>query len=158
MRAFESGSWACDRAHQAVSLQLDGELSQLERALLKRHLDRCSECAEFAADASALTRELRAAAPVRLERPIELPLRRRVGYGFRHAGALATAASVAATALLAVMALPDQRQSAPSSAPQDNTYMRTNQDLRDLRALRIAQLRPLAFSLSRSYRGQQVDT
>ncbi len=157
MRAFVSRSWACDRAHQAVSLQLDGELSQLECALLKRHLDRCSECAEFAADASALTRELRAAAPVRLERPIELPLRRRVGYGFRHAGALATAASVAATALIAVMALPDQRQSAPSSArtvyPQ-----RTNQDLRDLRALRIAQLRPLAFSLSRSYRGQQLDT
>ena len=157
MRAFQSGSWACDRAHQAVSLQLDGELSQLERALLKRHLDRCSECAEFAADASALTRELRAAAPVRLERPIELPLRRRVGYGFRHAGAVATAASVAATALIAVMALPDQRPSAPSSARTVHPQT-TDQDLRDLRALRIAQLRPLAFSLSRSYRGQQVDT
>ena len=157
MRTFVSRSWACDRARQAVSLHLDGELSQLERALLERHLDRCSACAEFAADASALTQELRVAPLVRLERPIELPLRRRVGYGFRHAGALATAASVAATALLAVMALPAQRQSAPSSARTVNNQ-RTNQDLRELRALRIAQLRPLAFSLSRSYRGQQLDT
>jgi anti-sigma factor RsiW len=154
---FVSRSWACDRARQAVSLHLDGELSQLERALLDRHLERCSECAEFAADASVLTRELRAAPPVRLERPIELPLRRGVGYGFRHAGAWAAAASVAATALFAVMALPAQRRSAPASAPTIYSQ-KTNQDLRDLRALRIAQMRPLAFSLSRSYRGQQLDT
>ena len=157
MRTFVSASWACDRAHQAVSLHLDGELSQLERALLERHLDRCSDCAEFAADASVLTRELRAAPPVRLERPIELPLRRRVGYGFRNAGAWAAAASVAATALFAVMALPAQRRSAPTSA-RTIYYQKTDQDLRDLRALRIAQMRPLAFSLSRSYRGQQLDT
>jgi anti-sigma factor RsiW len=135
---------------------LDGELSQLERALLERHLGGCSACAEFAADASVLTRELRAAPPTRLERPIELPLRRRVGYGFRHAGAWAAVASVAATALLAVMALPAQRSQ--RGAPTVNvSHQRTNQDLRDLRALRIAQLRPLAYSLSRSYRGQQFD-
>jgi predicted anti-sigma-YlaC factor YlaD len=157
MRTFPSPSWACDRARQAVSLRLDGELSQLERALLGRHLDCCSACAEFAADASALTRELRAAAVVRLERPIELPLRRRVGYSFRQAGAWAAAASVAATALFAVMTLPVQR--ARPGAPAVNvSYQRGNQDLRDQRALRIAQLRPLAYSLSRSFRGQQLDT
>jgi anti-sigma factor RsiW len=157
MRTFASKRWACDRAHQAVSLHLDGELSQLERALLERHLNRCAECAEFASDTSALTHQLRAAPPVRLERPIELPLRRRVGYGVRHAGAWAAAASVAATALFAVMALPAQRRSAPTNPPA--TYSeKTNQDLRDQRALRIAQMRPLAFSLSRSYRGQQLDT
>jgi anti-sigma factor RsiW len=156
MRAFVSRSWACDRARQAVSLQLDGELSQLERALLERHVDRCSACAEFAADAAALTQELRVAPLVKLERPIELPLRRRAGYGFRHAGAWAAGASVAATALIAVLALPAQQQSAPVSAPQNNSYQRTNQDLRDLRILRIAQMRPLGFSLSRSFRGQQL--
>jgi anti-sigma factor RsiW len=157
MPTFVSASWACDRARQAVSLRLDGELSQLERALLERHLDRCSACAVFADDASALTRELRAAPPVRLERPTQLPLRRRVGYGFGHVGGWAAAASVAATALLAVMALPAQRQGAPTSAPE-KTYQRNNQDLRDLRILRIAQMRPVAFSLSRSFRGQQLDT
>jgi anti-sigma factor RsiW len=140
-----------------VSLRLDGELSQLEGALLERHLDRCPACAEFAADASALTRELRAAPPVRLGRPIELPLRHRVGYGFRHAGVWAAAASVAATALLAVMALPAQRQSG-STGTRTTFDQRSNEDLRDLRILRIAQMRPLAFSLSRSYRGQQLET
>jgi anti-sigma factor RsiW len=155
MRAFPSGSWACDRAHQAVSLQLDGELSQLERALLKRHLDRCSECAEFAADASALTRELRAAAPVRLERPIELPLRRRVGSGFRHAGAWAAAASVAASALLAVMSLPARQ--VPTGSPNAGTSSPTaNDDLREMRELRVAQLKPLALGVSQSWHGQQL--
>ena len=155
MRAFASGSWACDRAHQAVSLQLDGELSQLERALLKRHLDRCSECAEFAADASALTRELRAAAPVRLERPIELPLRRRVGSGFRHAGAWAGAASVAASALLAVMSLPARH--VPTGSPNAGTSSPTaNDDLREMRELRVAQLKPLALGVSQSWHGQQL--
>ena len=156
MRAFVSRSWACDRARQAVSLELDGELSQLERVLLERHVDRCSACAEFAADTSVLTQELRAAPLVRLERPIELPLRRRVGYRFANASAWAAAASVAATVLIAVMALPARQQSAPTSSAPEKTYQRTNQDLRDLRILRIAQMRPLGFSLSGSFRGQQL--
>jgi anti-sigma factor RsiW len=156
MRTFVSRSCACDRARQAVSLHLDGELSQLERALLERHLDRCSACAEFAADASALTQELRVAPLVRLERPVALPLRRRRDYGFGHASAWAAGASVAATALIAVMALPAQQPSAPASAPKSNAYQRTNQDLRDLRILRIAQMRPLGFSLSGSFHGQQL--
>jgi anti-sigma factor RsiW len=157
MRTFRSGSWACDRARQAVSLHLDGELSQLERVLMERHLDCCSACAEFAAHAAVLTRELRVAPAVRLERPIELPLRPRVGYRFGHIGAWAAATSVAATALFAVMALPAQRRHAPASAPTIY-HQTTNDDLSDLRLLRIAQMRPIAFSLSRSFRGQQVDT
>lgn len=156
MRTFPS-SWACDRAREAASLVLDGELSQLERALLERHLERCPACAEFAADVSALTRELRAAEVIRLERPIELPMRRRVGHGVRHAGAWAAAASVAVTALLAVTALPAQR-ARPDAPPVATVGQATNQDLVDQRALRIAQMRPLAFSLSPSFRGQQLDT
>src|SRR6266498_2943416 len=109
MRTISSSGWACDRARQAVSLQLDGELSQLERALLDRHVGRCAACAAFAADATALTEQLRAAPVLELEWPIQLPLSRRVGHRFRHVGAWAAAASVAATALLAVTALPTQR-------------------------------------------------
>jgi predicted anti-sigma-YlaC factor YlaD len=156
MRTFPS-SWACDRAREAASLALDGELSQLERALLGRHLDRCPACAAFSADVSALTQELRAAEVVRLERPIELPLRRRVGHGIRHAGAWAAAASVAVTALLAVTALPAQRVR-PGTPAVPIVGQSTNQDLVDQRALRIAQMRPLAFSLTPSFRGQQLDT
>ena len=156
MGTFPS-SWACDRAREAASLALDDELSQLERVLLERHLDRCPACAAFSADVSALTRELRAAEVVRLERPIELPLRRRIGYGIRHAGTWAAAASVAVTALLAVTALPAQR-ARPGLPAAPNVRKSTNQDLLDQRALRIAQMRPLAFSLAPSFRGQQLDT
>ena len=155
MRTFPT-SWACDRAREAVSLALDGELSQLEWALLERHLDRCPACAEFSADVSALTHQLRAAEVVRLERPIELPIRRRVGHGLRHAGGWAAAASVAVTALIAVTALSAQR--AHPGVPVPNVKLSTNQDLVDQRALRIAQMRPLAFTLSPSFRGQQLDT
>jgi predicted anti-sigma-YlaC factor YlaD len=156
MRTFPS-SWACDRAREAASFALDGELSQLERALLERHVDRCPACAAFSADVTALTLELRAAAFVPLERPIELPLRRRAGHGLRHAGAWAAAASVAVTAVLGVTALSAQR-ARPGTPVVRNVGHSTNQDLRDLRALRIAQMRPLAFSLAPSFHGQQLDT
>ena len=157
MRNFPSRSWACDRARHAVSLRLDDELSQLERVLVDRHLERCPACAEFAADTAVLTRELRAASLVKLDRPIELPMRRRVAYRFRSAGAWAAAASVAATALLAMMTLPTQRERV-ARARQDVQYQRMNQDLRDLRLLRIAQMKPPALSLGRAERGQQLDT
>jgi len=140
-----------------VSLGLDGELSQLEHALLKRHLSRCSACAAFSADVSSLTRELRAAPLIELERPIELPLRRRVGNGFRNVGALAAAASVAAMALFMVKGLPAQRPQ-PGSPAVTSVPQNANQDLRDWRALRIAQMRPLSFSLAPSFHGQQLDT
>lgn len=157
MRTSPPQSWACDRARQAASVGLDAELSQLERALLDRHLERCAACAEFAADLASITVELRAAAPVQLEVPISLPLRRRAGYAVRNLGAWMAAASVAATALLAVLTLPAQRtDSAPVIRP--GGYQRTNQDLRDLRALRIAQMKPPAQSLARSVHGQQLET
>jgi anti-sigma factor RsiW len=157
MRYLPSRSWACDRARHAVSLRLDGELSQLERALLERHLDRCPACADFAADTAVLTNALRAAPLVELERPVELPLRRRVGVGIRSAGAWAAAASVAAAALFAMIMLPAQQERV-TRIQESVSYQKTNQDLRDLRILRIAQMTPTGFSLSHAARGQQLDT
>jgi predicted anti-sigma-YlaC factor YlaD len=156
MRAVENTGWACDRTRQAVSLGLDGELSQIERVLMERHFERCPSCATFAADTTSLTGALRAAGTVMLDRPIQLPLRRRAGYVVRHAGAWIAAASVAATALLAVLTLPAHRD-----VPQGATYgyyMGTNQDLRDLRTLRNAQMKPLALILSRPLHGPQLET
>src|SRR5438046_10589321 len=51
----------CDRARQWASLELDGELSSFERALLDNHLAGCASCAEFRAEISGLTGALRAA-------------------------------------------------------------------------------------------------
>ena len=91
MASVTSHSWACDRARQAVSLRLDGELSQLERVVIDRHLDRCPSCAEFAADTATFTDQLRATELV----PVMLPLRRRADFVAGRPGAWIGVASVA---------------------------------------------------------------
>jgi anti-sigma factor RsiW len=58
----------CSRAQGWASLALDGELSQLEQALLEAHLRRCPACAARVADMRAFTAAVRAEP---LERPAE---------------------------------------------------------------------------------------
>jgi len=67
----------CDRARAWVSLRLDGELSELEGAMLGSHLERCKTCRAFAAEAVGFTLALRASPLESLERPITLPAARR---------------------------------------------------------------------------------
>jgi len=45
----------CERARQWASLRLDGELSELEDALLEQHLEGCSSCSAFAVRLAATT-------------------------------------------------------------------------------------------------------
>jgi predicted anti-sigma-YlaC factor YlaD len=52
---------ACERVRGQVSLELDGELSQLERAMLAAHVLRCADCRGYRGDVQAFTRALRAA-------------------------------------------------------------------------------------------------
>ena len=59
-------SAACDRVRSQISLELDSELSQLERAMVAAHVVRCADCRAFRAGATVVTRELRAA-------PLEQP-------------------------------------------------------------------------------------
>jgi len=47
-----------------ASLELDGELSEIEEASLRAHTGCCAACASFGRELAALTRELRAAPPV----------------------------------------------------------------------------------------------
>jgi anti-sigma factor RsiW len=56
----------CDRARQWASLELDGELSELERSLLQAHLERCAECAPVVAEVRAIAARMR-------EMPLEQP-------------------------------------------------------------------------------------
>jgi predicted anti-sigma-YlaC factor YlaD len=61
---------ACERAAEFVSLELDGELSLFERAMLKRHLQRCEPCAVYARNVTGLTELLRAAPVEQFRVPI----------------------------------------------------------------------------------------
>jgi anti-sigma factor RsiW len=51
----------CDRARAAISFEVDGELSELELAVLRRHLRQCERCVSFRADTMAFSEMLRAA-------------------------------------------------------------------------------------------------
>ncbi len=109
----------CERARQWASLRVDGELSELEDALLEQHLEGCASCSAFAVRLAATTEAVRA---VPLERPeisyprferpvIRLPVGRRV----------AIVAVAAAAALGAFVGSSLQKPSpapAPSGGPQ----------------------------------------
>jgi predicted anti-sigma-YlaC factor YlaD len=68
----------CERARMWASLQLDGELSELERALLDAHLAQCEGCSVYVREVRAATEGLRAAELERPAHPITLPARRRL--------------------------------------------------------------------------------
>jgi anti-sigma factor RsiW len=153
MRRIPAQSWACERARRAVSLRLDGELSELEEAVLDSHLASCAHCTMFAADVTGAAATLRAAPLEALGRRVELPLRRRTGLGAGKVTAWVAGAAAAAAALLAITVLPTNRvQGPPSIRPVPST----NQDLRDLRVLRNAQMKPAALILSRPARGPEL--
>jgi anti-sigma factor RsiW len=60
----------CTRVREQVSLELDGELSQLEQRMLSAHLDRCPRCAAYAADVRDVTERIRNAPPASMQRPV----------------------------------------------------------------------------------------
>ncbi len=56
----------CAKAERWISLELDGRLGPVRRALLRRHVERCDACAAYRGEAAAVDRAARAAAPVRM--------------------------------------------------------------------------------------------
>ena len=121
-----------------MSLRLDGELSQLEGALLDAHLARCSACSEYAADVAGLTRRLRSARYEPLEQPITVPRRRRIPLRLANVSAAAALLAVAA-GVGAIMGGSEGRVPAPSLARVQSAD--AVNDERQLRDLRRAQLR-----------------
>jgi anti-sigma factor RsiW len=92
-------SQLCERTRGWVSLSLDGELSEFERALVTSHLDRCAHCAAFAAEVSATTGLLRQAPLEPVPHLVVLPTRR------RDIGVLAMRAGAAAALLIGALGL-----------------------------------------------------
>jgi predicted anti-sigma-YlaC factor YlaD len=54
-------SRSCERARGSISADLDGELSEVEQAMLRRHLRQCSSCSAFRVESRAFTDILRQA-------------------------------------------------------------------------------------------------
>ena len=107
----------CERARSRASLGLDGELSQVEQALLRRHIVRCASCAEFERRLDTLTLEIRRAP---LQRPARaaMPDRRR-STGRRVLQVCAVAAAVAIAAAFGSLAgsLTSPQHAAERTAP-----------------------------------------
>ena len=88
----------CARAREAISAQLDGELSELDLEWQRAHLRVCADCSVWAEDVHSATQWLR-------ETPLEEPATVFVRPRFRPARGTASAALVAAAAASLVAVL-----------------------------------------------------
>lgn len=104
----------CDRVRSQVSLDLDDELSQLERAMVSAHLERCAECRTYRDEVTAFTGALRAASLERMESPIALRRPRR-GIAARLQVVAAAAVALVAVGVAGQIASQPPSQGVPSS-------------------------------------------
>lgn len=123
-----------------MSVGLDVPLSQFEQALLRRHLDACPACADFAADVRGATALLRAAEPVAPRAPIEVPVPRRIAPKVAARTGMALAAAAAAVAALSTSGLTGGSQLVGGPAAQ----AASSAEIPAMRLIRSQQLRPLA--------------
>src|SRR6476620_7104166 len=91
---LQAESANCDRARAWASLRLDGELSELEAAMLDSHLRRCAACAALVDTMRTATLSVRALPLETLEHPVVVAGRRRIPV--RSASIASVAAVIAA--------------------------------------------------------------
>jgi putative zinc finger protein len=130
----------CERARAWVSLRLDDEISELEERLLQAHLSRCASCQAFEASVHGAVLVLRAEPLEQIDHPVVVSGRRRLPV---RRGAVASVAAVAAafvgvTTVLSTTALKSPSSHAPAPIPA--AVAPEDQDLKQLRALRVLQL------------------
>jgi len=122
----------CERARQWASLRVDGELSELEDALLEKHLEACATCSAFATRLAGAAEALRAVplerpqiAYPRFERPVlRLPVGRRVAI-----------VAVAAAAVVGAFVGSSLQKPATAPAPSGGPQLSFRTDLNQLRQL-----------------------
>lgn len=95
----------CERVRQWASLELDGELSSFELALLEAHVESCRSCGDFRAELGGFTRALRAAPHERFEGVSLGRVRRRVRMRLAPAAAAMAVAAVGLGSILASSSL-----------------------------------------------------
>jgi hypothetical protein len=130
----------CDRARAWISLRLDDEISEFEEALLEAHLRRCASCREFEDSVRGAVVVLRAQPLEQIEYPVVVSGRRRLNMrpGAVASVAAAVAAVVGVTTVLTTQAT--KRPTTPTPAPLPAAVVRDDQDIKQMRALRLLQL------------------
>lgn len=125
----------CDRAREWTSLRLDGELSEIEGALLEAHLARCEGCRSFAAAVSAFTADLRRSPLEACGRPVTLPARGRATVLTPLRLGTAAAAAIAVIAVTSVLSAvrSDGSLRDPVVVPSSGKVYDIDRDLRDVR-------------------------
>jgi anti-sigma factor RsiW len=148
----------CDRARAWASLELDGELSQLESALLASHVRRCAPCATAVAEMRAATSLLRAAPPEALSRPLTIaaPPARRRPLAVRLALAATLAALAASLGVLAGSVGGDSPRPAPPAGGDIALLPTQDEERDDSRRLRPQPGGPLVQPLAPAGRGRGV--
>jgi hypothetical protein len=129
----ESGH-LCERARFWASLRLDGELSELEAALLDAHLARCAGCRGVAGGFDASTIALRAA-PLERVAPVALDVHRSP----RRVLAMISVAAVLVAGVVAGGLVRGQASHSPS-APHAVAVVASFETADQLRQLRRATL------------------
>jgi hypothetical protein len=109
------GHGPCERAREWSSLRLDGELSELEEALLERHLEACALCAAFDAGLRTSTGLIRTAPLARPSRGFEVPAAKRTR--LRSSRLLAVAGVLSAAALGSIVGSTLDRPAPSSDRP-----------------------------------------
>jgi predicted anti-sigma-YlaC factor YlaD len=132
----------CDRARRWSSLRADGELSELETALLDAHLGRCDGCRAFAREADGIAAALRAVAMERLEQPVVVALPSRAPRVRAVQVAVAAVSVLVAAVLGSILGVASHANgSSTSAAAQRHTAMVASGETADnLRRLRRASL------------------
>jgi hypothetical protein len=137
-------SEACRRGRELASLELDDELSQLDRVRLSLHVSRCGSCRDFRRRVHATTRLLRAAPLERPSRQIMLPRRRRLTLRSMRVSS-AAAALVVAAGVAAFLPLRTHPQK-PGVRPVLGGSQQS--ELRVLRNVRLDRIKPEPVGLA----------
>jgi len=159
----------CDRARQWASLQLDGELSEFEQALLDGHVAGCASCSAFRADIANVTRELRAAPLEPFPVAIHLQRIRRARLRFAPAAAALAVAAVGLGSILAAVQVrapqagnqthSDSGEARLGSRPNggvDPAAVKSGEAINSRAARQVSRVAGVASSLSTDLRGGPV--
>ena len=129
---------SCERARQWASQSLDRELSELECAVLDRHVAACASCAAFVRRVTEVAAALRSAPLVRPLQPVVAPSAPRRERGRRQrAASRGVLAALAAAAVLVTAATPVAFVPGPRLVPSGVSQLEPDNGRAELDRVRL---------------------